>query len=836
MDPIWLVRGTRRPAGWLTLLFVAPLAAGAVRNPELAFAPLILVVAAACYGFFARVRRPVDSLTLAACLATIYTLTLPGLLAGAGARYYAFYYLLVFLVFAQLTWITRRHAILRLPLVLLSTVVILIGLVFAAHARLAGALPTRTELFAIYQTDSDEALAYLTEVVGVAPVIGAAALLLLVVGLLARARPLVPGMPLALHATIAVPVGLGLWATADASNELRVLSTATEYHDLLREYRRVAAERQTAHGQIEASQRRSGPEVHVVVIGESTTRNHMGLYGYFRDTTPQLSDMADDLVVFTDVISSHSHTMHVMQKTLTLADVENRLDYTDPEAYSVIELLKAAGVRTYWLSNQKRFGVWDSHVSVLAQAADQVTFISRRLGKRVQPGPDARILPAVRAALRDGHNEAKVIFVHLMGTHWPYAQRTNPRHARFEGLLGPALLGGLELGEQITAEVNHYDNAVLYADFILKSLVDILEQDGPAVSSLLYFSDHGESPLEGTGHDASRFGRGHVEIPFLFWFSDGFRAEHPDLVDRLRENADRPFMTDRLEHTILDLAGVQTDHLQPEASPFRPEFAEGERRTLDGKLNYDRHDDPAIRTKANLKGLDEQGGGSADRIWAHRVNSLGKLSEAVGLFAGAELDLVFNAERGLFEVRHPPVPDTGLTLEDVLTFLRRQHAPTRLWLDIKNIDGENLGEVISRLSHLDEQYGLKGRSIVETGFTGAGLDRLSAEGFYVSYYLPTKKIRTALRDNDRLQLEQLATEVARVVKTHRARAVSFAVPLRPFVDGYLSEWLDSEELDLLTWDLAVDSSEPRFANHLARRGFDERIKVILVPFPSRFDI
>ena len=41
----------------------------------------------------------------------------------------------------------------------------------------------------------------------------------------------------------------------------------------------------------------------VVVIGESSDKNHYSLYGYPRKTTPLLEDMADELFVFQDVIS-----------------------------------------------------------------------------------------------------------------------------------------------------------------------------------------------------------------------------------------------------------------------------------------------------------------------------------------------------------------------------------------------------------------------------------------------------------------------------------------------------------------------------------------------------
>ena len=47
---------------------------------------------------------------------------------------------------------------------------------------------------------------------------------------------------------------------------------------------------------------------------------------------------------------------------------------------------------------------------------------------------------------------------------------------------------------------------------------------------------------------------------------------------------------------------------------------------------------------------------------------------------------MFDPARQRFEVRHPPVEATGLELEDVLGYLRRQAADLRLWLDLKDVD------------------------------------------------------------------------------------------------------------------------------------------------------
>lgn len=653
--------------------------------------------------------------------------------------------------------------------------------------------------------------------------------------LLAKVPPLRPAVPTRYHAVMLVSVVLALWQTRDVSNELRVMSTSIRYYTRLQQYRQIAAERRTSYREIQAQRTRSGPEAHVIVIGESTNRNHMGLYGYFRDTTPRLSARADDLVVFTDVISSHSHTVAVLAHALTLADADNRLNYAHGDAYSIVEMLRAAGVETWWLSNQNRFGIWDNYVSALVEAADHVEFVSERGAINRTTLLDAKLLAPIRRALQDP-GDAKVIFVHLKGTHWPYHRRYPPRFAHFGDDLGPATIGTLEIPKTIAANLNHYDNAIRYGDHVLDRLIRLLEQEGPAVSSLLYVSDHGESPIAGTGHDSSRFGRGHAEIPMLFWLSKSFREKHGDRLETLATNRQKRFMTDELEDVILDLSGIETDSLEAERSPFRAEFREVDRFTIAGRINYDRYREPLLNAQRSMRRLRERQPDLYAKVWAHRVNSLGKMSEVSGIFAGAEMDLVFDPEQGVFEVRHPPIAATGLTLRQVLEYLRRQDDPMRLWLDLKKVEANDVDRIIDQLLKLDREFGLKPRAIVETSFRGEGFGRLSAEGFYVSYYLPTREIRSALKSDRPDELRAAAAEIARVVERHGARAVSFTIGVHSFVESYLAELTAARNLDYLTWNLALNSSAPGFPKRLAKNDLNDRVKVILVAFDSRFHI
>ena len=85
-------------------------------------------------------------------------------------------------------------------------------------------------------------------------------------------------------------------------------------------------------------------EVYVLVLGESTTKSHLGIYGYDRPTTPQLRSKKDEIILFQDVISPHTYSIGAVTKLLTLAN------YEDPKVSSqgsIIKLLNAAGIETF---------------------------------------------------------------------------------------------------------------------------------------------------------------------------------------------------------------------------------------------------------------------------------------------------------------------------------------------------------------------------------------------------------------------------------------------------------------------------------------------------------
>ena len=77
-----------------------------------------------------------------------------------------------------------------------------------------------------------------------------------------------------------------------------------------------------------------------------------------------------------------------------------------------------------------------------------------------------------------------------------------------------------------------------------------------------------------------------IEIPVIVWGSEKFKEKYPEKWAALQRAVDRPYMTDDMIHTILDIADIYTDDYRPEKSLINPEFDASRRRIFSG-LDYD---------------------------------------------------------------------------------------------------------------------------------------------------------------------------------------------------------------------------------------------------------
>lgn len=312
-------------------------------------------------------------------------------------------------------------------------------------------------------------------------------------------------------------------------------------------------------------------EIYILIIGESTTRQHMGLYGYERDNNPLLSELADELIIYENVISPHTHTISALSKVLTNASFdEGKHENTG----SLIQLFNKAGFETYWLSNQCPIGAFESTVTALSNSCDRQIFINAK-----QNNLDEGLLFPLQSLLQEKVDK-KLIIMHLMGTHVRYDKRYskdfNIYHTQPETQFKH---------EKAYNSINTYDNAVLYNDYIVSEIMNQLKLCNVDKSCALYLSDHGEEVFKDKNfalHAEYDDTKAMYDIPFILWMSESMESDSSRFV--LDES--RKYSSEDLIFTMADIAGIHYIEFDETKSLVNPNFLEKSRLITDMKL-YD---------------------------------------------------------------------------------------------------------------------------------------------------------------------------------------------------------------------------------------------------------
>jgi len=403
-------------------------------------------------------------------------------------------------------------------------------------------------------------------------------------------------------------------------------STQT-YEQELKQFQELLDKRKAADTSVIATKHGQN-EVYVVVIGESLNKMHMGIYGYPRDTTPLLQNRKTngELLIFRNAFAIHTHTMEVLSLALTEANLSNKENYF--ESVSILETLAASNVETWWVTNQMLYGLYDNFVTVLAQNADQLVALNENVGPYTKTQHhDGQLLDQLKSIINSDSSNNRVIFVHLMGSHWPYCDRYPPEFEIFQGNLEKEIFGKLSGDEVLRDMQNCYDNTVVYNDYVINSVLTSL-QNAKAVSGLLYFSDHADDVFEKKGHHSDKFTFSMTQIPFLAWFSDSYKDRYPQKFQNLVTSQNEFFSNDFFYDTLLGLTGVQTDKYESGHDLSNEEYFldPQEASVLDGTKKYATAENVYYQQSRNLAGLKQNG--LLSKVGIFGAETLGKLAVA----------------------------------------------------------------------------------------------------------------------------------------------------------------------------------------------------------------
>lgn len=295
------------------------------------------------------------------------------------------------------------------------------------------------------------------------------------------------------------------------------------------------------------------PRVMVLVVGETARAQNFSLYGYERETNPLLAENKE-LVTFGDVSSCGTATavsLPCMFSHLT----RKQFDVTDAlYAQNLLDIAKAAGYDVFWKDNDDG----------CKKVCNRVGKVDAKDGNK-QPYcfgsycHDGILLDGLEEKLR-GIRQNTLIVLHMMGSHGPtYYKRYPDKFRRFVPACDTANLQDCTR-EQI---VNTYDNTIVYTDYVIASVIDILKRHDELQSGMLYVSDHGESLGENNiylhGLPYALAPEAQKKVPMLLWLPQNTRRALGLDDACLRRKAEAGgFSHDNYFHSVLRLLSIET--------------------------------------------------------------------------------------------------------------------------------------------------------------------------------------------------------------------------------------------------------------------------------------
>ncbi len=285
----------------------------------------------------------------------------------------------------------------------------------------------------------------------------------------------------------------------------------------------------------------------VWVIGESDTKYNWSLYGYGRNTTPKLSSIKNELLIFKNITAAAPATITAFEKMLTPATIQKPNEWQKQP--DILLMAKKAGYKVYWISNHSSDNYGEMNLFV--SRANNVV-LTNKGDSRSEGSYDETILLPFKEAIKDNYDK-KFIIVHLLGSHPAYNFRYPKSYDKFTYIFNDKTINDLKTkGREDWALVfrNLYDNSILYSDHIRYQLINILKQSKDAKNSvLLYHPDHGQDVC----HNDNFSGHNHKaneqwDIPMIFW--------SPKISQIDKNITNSKYQLDNVDNTILGLLEI----------------------------------------------------------------------------------------------------------------------------------------------------------------------------------------------------------------------------------------------------------------------------------------
>ena len=301
----------------------------------------------------------------------------------------------------------------------------------------------------------------------------------------------------------------------------------------------------------------------VLVVGETARAKELALNGYERNTNPYTGSR--DVISFTDVESCGTATAESVPCMFSPLGRDQFSRSKAANSENLLDILQRTGVKVVWRDNN----------SGSKGVAERVTYEDFSKRKDAQFCSDNNcydevLLDGLDDLIRNSQGDMLIV-LHIKGSHGPSYYKRSPADLK---VFTPECTQDNVQDCPRQTIVNAYDNTIVYTDFLLGKIIDLLQAQNSA-TAMLYLSDHGESLGENGiylhGLPYALAPKEQTHVPMQFWASTEFLAgRHLDRATlRVKRNA--PYSHDYLFHSLLGLFNLRTNIYRRDLDLFSSE-------------------------------------------------------------------------------------------------------------------------------------------------------------------------------------------------------------------------------------------------------------------------
>jgi glucan phosphoethanolaminetransferase (alkaline phosphatase superfamily) len=247
-----------------------------------------------------------------------------------------------------------------------------------------------------------------------------------------------------------------------------------------------------------------GPINVVVVLGESLGRSHMGLYGYPRDTTPNLSALKDDPgFVHLPAIAGGISTKASVPLFFNVQREPDNVQHMYRYETNLLKMARERGMTTHFVSAQT------SHLTTYAGSEYADHYLTKENLDQLYGYSLDDVL--VKEFRKVDLSRPNFVVLHQRTSHSPYQNDYPPEFAHFPS-------AGLAKHEFIA---NTYDNSVRYTDHILGEIIRIAKANAKLPTYIFFTPDHGELIGVDGKYGHTMLDPRVAEVPFVFYAVNG---------------------------------------------------------------------------------------------------------------------------------------------------------------------------------------------------------------------------------------------------------------------------------------------------------------------------